>query len=133
VLLEIAIMRMVFAGTCLMVGLSLVAQSTAFTQDKDDKPKYSISEIMKKGQSKGGLYPKVMMGKATEAEAKTLLEMYKSLAKQQPPAGDAESWKTKTTALIEGAQLFVDGKKDDGQAKLRDAGNCMMCHKAHKG
>jgi cytochrome c553 len=126
-------MRMVIAGTCLVVALAAVAHSSAAGQDKDETPKYTIKEVMKKGQNKGGLYMKVLSGKASDADAKTLLEMYQSLAKQKPPAGDADSWKTKTTALIEGAQLYVDGKKDDGLAKMRDAGNCMNCHKVHKG
>jgi hypothetical protein len=127
-------MRMVFAGTCLLAALSVVAHSPAFSQDqKDDAPKYTIKDVMKKGQSKGGLYAKLMMGKASDADAKTLLEMYQALSKQKPPVGDADSWKMKTTALVEAAQLYVDGKKDDSQAKLRDAGNCMNCHKAHKG
>ena len=127
-------MRMVFAGSCVAVALVVAAHAPVFSQDKkDDAPKYTIAEVMKKGQSKGGLYPKLVTGKASEAEAKTLLEMYKSLANQKPPIGDGDSWKRKTTALIEAAQLYVDGKKDDGQSKLRDAGNCMNCHKAHKG
>jgi hypothetical protein len=127
-------MRSVFAGTCLFMALAIVAHSPAISQDqKDDAPKYTIKEVMKKGQAKGGLYPKLVMGKASESEAKSLLEMYKALSKQKPPVGDAESWKTKTAALIEATQLYVDGKKDDSLAKLRDAGNCMNCHKAHKG
>jgi hypothetical protein len=125
-------MRMMFAGTCLVLALAVAAHSNAAGQSKDD-PKYTIKDVMKKGNSKGGLLSKVLGGKATDADAKTLLEMYQSLAKQKPPAGDADSWKMKTTALIEGAQLVVDGKKDDGLAKLKDATNCMNCHKVHKG
>jgi hypothetical protein len=124
-------MRTVFVATCLFVALTVVSCEPVLSQD--EKPKYTIAEVMKKGQSKGGLYMKVVTGKASDAEAKTLLEMYQSLARQKPPVGAADSWKTKTSALIEGAQLYVSGKKDDAQARLRDAGNCMNCHKVHKG
>jgi hypothetical protein len=128
-------MRMVFAETCIAVALCIAADfNGAAAQDKqDDAPKYSIKDVMQKAQKKGGLLDKVKSGKATDGEAKTLLDMYQSLAKQKPPAGNADSWKKKTEDLIAGAQLVVDGKKMEGVAKLQMAGNCMNCHSVHKG
>ena len=68
-----------------------------------------------------------------KAEGEELLEMYKALAKNKPPQGDTASWKKKTAALIDGAQLYVDGKKDDAKTQLNAAKNCQACHQVHKG
>jgi hypothetical protein len=88
---------------------------------------------MKKAHSGGkSLLKKVTSGKATDTEAKDLLTMYQALAKNNPPQGDAASWKTKTAALIEGAKLYVDGKKDEALPKLTKASNCTGCHNIHK-
>ena len=122
-------MRMLFAAMCLVLTLAVAAGA-----NKQGEPKYTISQVMKKAHSgKGALLNKVTSGKASKAEAEELLEMYKSLAKNKAPQGDAESWKKKTDALIEGAQLYVDGKKDDAKSKLNAAKNCQACHQVHKG
>ena len=76
---------------------------------------------------------KVKSKMATDEEAKELLVMYVALGKNKPPQGDAVSWKTKTDALVEGAKLYTQGKKDEGVTLLNKAANCMGCHKAHKG
>src|ERR1700757_2160487 len=102
--------------------------------DKD----YTIKDVMQKAHAKKKdgtptLLAKVTSGKASDEEAKTLLAMYQSLAKQKPPAGDADAWKAKTKEMVEGAKLYVDGKKDEGAAALKKSVQCMACHKEFKG
>ena len=91
---------------------------------EDEKPKYTIKQVMKTAM-KGGLLKKVASGKASEEEEKTLTEMLVALSKQEPPKGEAESWKKKTEALVKAA-------KDPSHDGLGKAANCGACHKAHK-
>jgi hypothetical protein len=127
-------MRLLFALTCVALAVAMVAGEGNTSAAQQDGPKYTIPEVMKKAhQGKMALLKKVTSGKASDAECKDLLEMYQALAKNKPPQGDAESWKKKTDALVEGAKLYVDGKKDDAVTKLNGASNCAGCHKVHKG
>lgn len=96
----------------------------------DDKPEYTIKEVMKEAH-KGGLLKKVASGQGSKADAERLLVLYKALAANKPPKGPEESWKEKTTALVEAAQAAVDGDSD-AAAKLKKASNCAACHKVHK-
>jgi hypothetical protein len=123
-------MRTLFASALAVLGLVLIAGTDA-AQDKGKK--YTIKEVMQEAHKKGGpmLRDKVISGKASDEEKKTLLAMYKSLAAQKPPAGEADSWKEKTAALVEAAKLAVDGDKGAAKA-LKKAANCMGCHNAHK-
>src|ERR1700730_17023597 len=71
----------------------------------DTKPKYDIETIMEKAHDDdSGILKKVVAGKATAEEKKTLLELYTELAKNKPPKGEAKSWKEKTTALVSAAK-----------------------------
>jgi surface antigen len=123
-------MRMMLLGTCLTMGFAMLAASEA-TMAAQDKAA-TIKEVMKKAHVKGGLVGKVKDGTATEADGKELLALYKDLAKDTPPKGDAADWKMKTEALIKAAQLFVDGKKDEAKAALPGPMDCKACHAAHK-
>jgi hypothetical protein len=125
-------MRMLMAGTCVVLSLAMVAGAESAAQDKKDDPKYTISDVMQQGH-KGGLLNKVVSGKASADDAKELLSMYQSMAKQKPPAGDIDSWKKKTEALVAATQQYVDGDKGKGSAALKKASNCQACHTAHKG
>jgi hypothetical protein len=126
-----SIMRMLalvglIAGSLFLLGVSSVSSAP---QDKDKK--YSIKDVMKKAM-KGGLVAKESKGTATDEEAKTVLAMFKDLSAATPPKGDEESWKMKTKALVDAAQLYVDGKKSDAAAAFKGAANCMACHSSHK-
>src|ERR1700681_1382737 len=109
-------MRMLFAMSCVAVALLLVlGDGVTSAGQKDGDPKFTIKEVMTKAhKGKDALLTKVKDGKASDAEAKDLLEMYTALTKNKPPKGDAEDWKKRTDALVAGAKLVVDGKKDDG-------------------
>jgi surface antigen len=113
----------------LVVSLVTLVAVASFSQARpaDD----TIKKVMKAAM-KGGLCKKVADGKASDDEKKQLLELFQNLAKSTPPEGDADSWKEKTSALVDAAQGAVDG--DAGaNAKLKKAANCMACHKVHKG
>jgi hypothetical protein len=99
---------------------------------QDLAPKYSIKDVMARAHKPpANLLRKVAQGDATAQEKADLLELYKALAENSPPKGDAASWKEKTGLLVSAAQAAVDGDADAG-SQLKKAGNCMACHSAHK-
>jgi hypothetical protein len=113
----------------LMLGLGLtlglvVGFSQAGTRDA------AIKQVMKEAM-KGGLCKKVVEGQASAADKEELLKLFKDLAAATPPNGEAESWTTKTKALVSAAQAAVDGSAD-ASAKLKAAANCKACHDVHK-
>jgi len=127
-------MRTLIGVTCVALALAMVAGTGDTSAAQKDEPKYTIKEVMGKAhKGKDALLNKVKGGKATDAEAKELLVMYEALAMNKPPKGDLEDFKKRAGALIEGAKLVVDGKKDDGIAKLNAAADCKGCHAVHKG
>lgn len=119
-------MRRVLTVTILV----LFPLSLAIVAAQDDKPEYTIKQVMEKAH-KNKLINKLAEGKGTKEEAQELLKMYKALGANKPPKGDVEGWKKKTVVLIEAAQDVVDGK-DGAGAKLKAAANCAGCHKEHK-
>jgi hypothetical protein len=119
--------RLVGLVVAVAVGLSWGLLAAA----QDDKPKYTIKEVMQKAH-KSGLVKKVASGQGSKEEAAQLVEMYTALGKNKPPKGDAGSWDQKTKALLAAAQAVVDGKPGAGM-ELQNAANCMACHSVHKG
>jgi len=114
----------------LLVGIAWHAAS-AQDESESSAPQHTIQEVMKLAH-KDGLLKKVLDGKGRHKDAMELIDLYASLADNQPPKGDAESWKAKTDALIIAAARFSVRRKD-GIAKLKVASNCKACHSAHKG
>jgi hypothetical protein len=96
----------------------------------DEKPKYTIKEVMKKAH-KDGLMKKIADGGGTKADAEELVDLYKALGKNKAPKGDPESWQAKTKVLLEAAEKVVDDKPG-AREELKKAANCAECHKAHK-
>jgi hypothetical protein len=120
--------RVLFGGAVLVLfiaGLGMIAPA------QDDKPKFTIKEVMEQGH-KSKLCGKVADGKASKEEKDSLVEMYISLGKNKPPKGDAKSWETKTKALVDAAKECVKDEKKGGP-KLKAAVNCKACHEVHKG
>jgi hypothetical protein len=116
-------MKALVVGVFATVALILVLAGGQ--ADGQEKPKYKIAEVMAKAM-KGGLCKKVADGKATAAEKETLIELFTALHANTPPKGSAESWKGKTSALL-------DAAKAGDNAALKKAANCAACHKEHKG
>ncbi len=118
-------------GTLTLIGLFAGAAWRVAIAEEPEKPQHTIKEVMKQAH-KGGLLKKVLAGKGRHKDAMELIDFYASLADNQPPEGDAGSWKAKTDALIIAAAR-VSVKRKDGIAKLKAATNCKACHKVHKG
>ena len=111
-----------------VLGVSLMA---TFAASADDAKPVGIKDVMKTCM-KGGLCKKVADGAANDEEKAKLVEMFTAMSKAKPPKGDAESWKTKTAALVKAATAAKAGDEGAGDA-LKKAANCMACHKEHKG
>lgn len=112
---------------------AFVAATSMVLSGADDKPKYTIAEVMEKAH-KGGLLKKVVSGMATKQEKDELVIGYTALALNKPPKGDAASWKEKTEALVKAAKAVAKDDKDKAAiAELKKASNCKACHTPHKG
>jgi hypothetical protein len=96
----------------------------------DDKPKYTVKEVMKECKPKG-VIKKVLAGEGTDADKKKTLELFQALAAAKPK-GDADSWKKFNDPIVAAAKDVVDGK-DGAVAALKKAANCSDCHAEFKG
>jgi hypothetical protein len=125
-------MRKLSTGLATLLLAVATTIGMAWAQDKDDeKPKFTIKEVMKTAH-KGGLLDKVAKGTASEEEKKQLAELYVALHKHVPPKGSPESWKEKTEALVKASKDVLAGKEGSA-ATLKKVANCQACHKEHKG
>jgi len=120
----------VIALICTAVMGLLMTPTIAADDGDDKKPKFKTKEVMK-AAFKGPLLKKVAGGSGTEEDAKKLHEMLVALSKNEPPRGEAESWKKLTEALVKAGKAAVEGDKDAG-AMLKKAANCKACHGKHK-
>lgn len=111
--------------TMSLLGLGL------FHAREDDKPKYTIKQVMKIAH-KDGLLKKVASGKASKEDKEKLLVVYTALSQNKPPQGSADDWKTKTEALVKAAKEAVENEPTAGK-DLGKAANCKACHSEHKG
>jgi hypothetical protein len=93
---------------------------------QEDKPKYTIKQVMKDAH-KSNLWKKVAQGKATKEEDEKLVEYYTALTKNKPPKGDEKEWKEQTEAMLAAAKGAVKNDKAE-EEKLLKLVNCMMCH-----
>jgi len=121
-------LKCIVAAGCLAalaIGVSLV-------RGEDAKPKPTIKEIMK-NDNKGddSIVKQIIAGKGTPEEVARLQADYKLLPDLDPPRGDHDSWKAKSTALLEATDaLKLDDKASI--AKFKDAVSCKQCHSVHK-
>jgi hypothetical protein len=118
-----------FGLAAMAMALLIGAGVYALDDKKDEKPKYTIKEVMTKAH-KDGLLKKVSTGKGEGDDAKMLLELYTALAANKPPKGDEKAWKERTASIVEAAKGFVDGKGD--AKKLGMATMCKSCHDTFK-
>jgi hypothetical protein len=120
--------RRMWMRNLVLLTAALAIGFVGITNQAEGGPK--TKAVMKKCM-KGGLCKKVVMGQGTADDKAALLAAFTAMAAEKAPKGDAESWKTKTTALVKAAQLAVDGDAGAGAA-LKSAANCAACHKVHK-
>jgi hypothetical protein len=111
---------------------AVAVQSIAWAQAEGEapKPKHTIEEVMEQAH-KEGLLNKVAEGQATADEKALLLDLYVSLAENDPPRGDAESFKKLANQAVMGAARVVVGR-EGAEAQIKRAVNCMACHRDHR-
>ncbi|HKB40245.1 MAG TPA: hypothetical protein VKD72_27695 [Gemmataceae bacterium] len=100
-----------------------------------DKAKSKIETIMEKAHKggKNSLRNRVLRNEASKEELATLVELYTELSKATPPKGSKESWKEKTTAVLEAAKkVKADPTDKAALAAYNKATTCMACHDVHK-
>lgn len=107
-------------------GLVVVgAFAVAFAAD-DKEESLTIKQVMGTAH-KNGLMKKVKAGDASQDEKVELLKLYLALYDNDPPKGDAHSWKEKTSeVVVQAAKVVVGG--DPSALEV----NCGGCHKVHK-
>jgi hypothetical protein len=115
------------------VAVAVAVVGVVSLKAADDAPKHTIKQVMEKAhKGNTSIIAKVKSGSASAEEKAALVELYTALGQNKPPKGDADSWKTKTEALLTAAKAVAAGE-DDGVKKLNAAANCMGCHSAHRG
>jgi hypothetical protein len=121
--------RIITHSIKLLTAAALLSFAGSASADDDHE---LIEMVMKKGhKGKTSLVAKVKGGKNTEAELKQLHDMYVKMAKTKTKKGGADSWKTKTAALVNATNLLLKGDPK-GKAALAKASNCKACHSVHK-
>jgi hypothetical protein len=124
-------MKTSFSLTGLFVIAIFLAGPAKLRAD-DGSPKYTVEEIMKavfKGEDSAG--KRVSKGKGTQADYDKLVEYLSSLPLNDPPQGDADGWKQKTTAVLNAAEALKEGKAD-ALAQFNTAVNCQACHRIYR-
>ena len=114
----------------LLVGARVIAQELAARKPAGDM---TIAEIMTETNKKPiRLLQKVQKGEASDAEKQRLVDLYQSMAKQEPPKGNLDDWKKRMDLLLDAANKARAGEAGADKL-LRKAANCVACHKDHKG
>ena len=121
-------MKRVLPIACLAVVIGSSFALTLLAQD--DKPKYTVKEVMDKAH-KQGLLGKVTKGEASKEDKTQLVELYTALGKNKVTKGGEASWKEKTDALLAAAKEAAEDKAGAAD-KLKKASNCKDCHSVHK-
>jgi mono/diheme cytochrome c family protein len=114
---------------------AVLLAALGFALAADEKPKFTIKEVMQKAHN-DGLLNKIKDGKGTKADKERLLELYSELAKNRPPRGDEKAWKQKCEAIVAAAKEVLAAKNElsarTGIEKLDMAVNCQTCHTQHR-
>src|SRR5438045_2423520 len=115
-------MKFLAAGAISLLSLAILLDSN----QAGDKATFTISQLMREAHT-GGLMKKVASGKASDAEKKKLVELYKALSQNKPPKGNEGDWKKVTGDMIKSAEAAAKG--DEAAAKsLLKLVNCAVCH-----
>jgi mono/diheme cytochrome c family protein len=116
---------------CIVLGVAISGVAALRAEDEETP---SIKEVMKKAHAGAAksLISKVAAGKGSEEDKKALLALYEALAKNKPPKGDEEAWKTRTSSMVKAAKAAVDGDEDAGKELTKISRSCAACHAAHK-
>lgn len=93
---------------------------------------FNIAEFMQ-AYHRGGasLAVRARTGDAEPEELDFLLRNYHELAATPPPKGDADSWRTRTGALINATEALL-AQSPDALKSYATAVNCKACHDVHR-
>jgi len=121
-------MKFLVAGIVMVACMFLVigTNGAADKDKKEEKPKFTIKEVMKKAHAgDNALRKKVLKGEATDEEKAQLTAMYIALSQNAPPKGEADDWKKITKTII-------DAYKDGDLKAYAKATDCKACHSKFK-
>ena len=90
-----------------------------------------LPELMQKGfKGDESIRSKIIDGKASDADWDRFIAYVKTMQEFKPRKGDLDSWRNKTTALMQAAQAArVDAAK---LTTFEEASTCKGCHTPHK-
>lgn len=113
------------------IAVSLVFSAGFVNADENHE---TIEKVMKEGL-KGDDSPlaKVLDGKASEDETKSLAELIKTMEGTKAPKGDQGDYDKKVAELIAAMDAVAGGDTGDKALdRLDEAASCKACHKEHK-
>ena len=114
----------------LVASLLACGALVASADHHEKREKKSIKEVMKLAH-KDGLLKKVLSGEAEKADKDMLLDLYVDMFESEPPKGEMESWQMLAGRSVLAAAKVAVGR-EGAEEELKEATNCMECHKAHK-
>lgn len=121
-------MKILAATVIALISMAILLQPN----QAGEKPKFTIPQVMKTAHSGDeSLVGKVIEGTASAEEKKELVELYKALAANKPPKGDAKSWKERTEALVKASEAAAKGEEAAAKSLLK-LSNCNACHTIHR-
>ncbi len=93
---------------------------------------FNISDFMRNfHRGDDSLASRARIGDAEDEELDVLLRNYQDLATAQPPRGDPDSWREKTTSLIQATEALI-AHTPDALMRYTNALNCQACHDKHR-
>ncbi len=134
--------RLAWVVGALALIVAVVLVSVPGTDAKDPTIKEIMGKLHKGANAPIGLLKKDLQEDdpdwpEIQKTTKEFVTLGAALGKNDPPKGDADSWKKLTKQYFDNAKILDDAakKKDksgalSAQAKL--AGSCLACHKAHR-
>lgn len=117
--------------TLLYSTAALLTASLLIAAEPDSPIKKAMTVAHKAPKGEKKLCEKIVEGTATDAEIKTALDAYKSMADTKPPRGDEAAFKEKVAKLI-AATEGVAAKKEGAVMAYKGAVNCKECHSQFK-
>ncbi len=99
----------------------------------DDDPAYTV-QVRMKGVFKGedSVHKRILKGSANEGRSgQNFVEYISKVTQNDPPQGDPDGWKKKTTALLIAARALQAGE-NDALAQYAKAANCQACHSVYR-
>jgi cytochrome c556 len=117
-----------FTGAAVILAFVVVMSVSA----RADDPKYTVQDIMKavyKGQD--SVHKRIIAGTASKEDLAKLVEYVSVLPQNDPPQGDPDGWKKKTTTLVDAVKALQAGK-DGALAQYTKAANCQACHSVYR-